>query len=230
MSATQPRRLGLALACALALMTSACVVSPIVTDGPGLIRGGNGGGSQAQGTNPVIQMLTANPMATSDKDAKITFTVVANSPTGAPLQYNWSATKGVLSSTTGQIVYWSPTKADGSLENPGDAQISVIITTSNGGSVVGTAMVKVLAGGATQVISTGAASPAPSMAPSASPSAAPTAEPTAAASTEPSASPSASPSADPSAEPTASPSAEPSASPSAEASPTASPTASPENT
>lgn len=181
MSATRPRRLGLALACALALMSSACVVSPlVVADGPGAAGVLGRPGAANQGLNPVIQMLTANPMATSDKDAKITFTVVANA--AGPMQYNWSATKGVLSSTTGQIVYWSPTKADGSLESPGDAQISVIITTANGGAVTGTAMVRVLADGTAKVVSTGGAAatkPEPSAKPAEKPSEKPSAAPTA---------------------------------------------------
>ncbi len=183
MSANRPRNFGLALACALALMSSACVVSPLVVDDRG--PGGLGrGGQVAQGINPNIDAFTANPMATSDKDAKITFTVVAGSPTGAPLQYNWSATKGVLSTNTGQVVYWSPTKADGSLETPGDAQITVIITNASGGSRVGTATVKILADGSTKVgpIGAGTASPAPaaSAKPSEKPSAAPSASPSAA--------------------------------------------------
>lgn len=187
---TQPRRLGLALACALALLNSACVVSPLVVDDRGGPFGTRPGQTQNQGNNPVLQALTANPTATADKDAKITFTVVATSPTGAPLQYNWSATKGTLSSNTGQLITWSPTKSDGSLDTPGDAQISVIITNASGGSVVGTANVKILADGSTKVgpIATTPASPSPNATPtpvaSAAPSASPSPSPSASASAD----------------------------------------------
>ena len=100
----RPRTLGLALVAAAALLTTACVVTPLATDYPG-IPGRPGAGAAAQGTNPILHAFTASPMATANKDDKITFTVVANSPANLPLQYNWSATKGTLSSNTGQVVY-----------------------------------------------------------------------------------------------------------------------------
>lgn len=181
MFAKPTRRLGLALACALALMTSACVVSPlVVSDGPGGL-GGPGAKPAIPGINPVINALTANPTSTADRDAKITFMV--NVSANGPVQYNWSATTGTLSSTTGQLVTWTP----GADAKPGTAQISVIVTTANGGSQTGTVTVQILADGGAKVVSA-PGSPAPSAAPSASPSPAASASP--AASTSPSASPS----------------------------------------
>lgn len=76
---------------------------------------------------PIIHSISANPTnVAANKDDKITFTVVATDPDGDNLSYSWSATKGTLSSTGGQVTSWSPLRGDGKLE-PGTATISVII-------------------------------------------------------------------------------------------------------
>jgi hypothetical protein len=89
------------------------------------------GGSSAQvpGRSPIIQAFDFSPKTGIDKDGTITFTVVANDPGGAPLQYNWTSTKGTMSSNSGQAVSWRPTKADGSFD-PGLATVTLIV--SNG--------------------------------------------------------------------------------------------------
>ena len=68
------------------------------------------------GREPVIHAFTPS-VTTVDANGQITFTVVANAPSGRPLQYNWSATSGLLSGNSGQTVSWRPMRnADGSLQ------------------------------------------------------------------------------------------------------------------
>lgn len=88
---------------------------------------------------PVINQFSANPTIATSKDDKITFTVVATDSDGDPLSYTWTATKGLLSSTTGQVTSWSPKRTDGELEN-GVATISVIV---NDGRQIETASVNI---------------------------------------------------------------------------------------
>ncbi len=76
---------------------------------------------------PVIHSISANPTNTAvSPDDKITFTVVATDADNDTLRYTWSATKGTLSATGGEVTSWSPLRGDGQLE-VGTATISVII-------------------------------------------------------------------------------------------------------
>lgn len=84
-------------------------------------------------TNPIIQAITPNPTAIARKDDVMTFTAVVHAPDGSVLDYTWSATKGYLSSTKGQMVSWTPQKADGSLE-AGIATIQVLVSNGKGGT------------------------------------------------------------------------------------------------
>lgn len=88
---------------------------------------------QSGAVNPIIQAIAPNPTAVATKSDVMTFTVNAYAPDGAVLDYTWSATKGYLSSTKGQVVSWTPQKADGSLE-AGIGSIQVLITNGKGGS------------------------------------------------------------------------------------------------
>lgn len=84
-------------------------------------------------TNPIIQAIAPNPTAVASKDSVMTFTATVHSPDGSALDYTWSSTKGYLSATKGQMVSWTPQKADGSLEI-GIATIQVLVTNAKGGS------------------------------------------------------------------------------------------------
>lgn len=89
---------------------------------------------QTSGTsNPIIQAIAPNPTAVASKDSVMTFTATVHSPDGSALDYTWSATKGYLSATKGQMVSWTPQKADGSLE-AGIATVQVLVTNAKGGS------------------------------------------------------------------------------------------------
>lgn len=180
----------------LAAVASGCVVS-LPASGP-----------NPYNRPPVISAFDYNPKGELSKDQPVTFTLVAIDPEGQPIQVNWSATKGVLSGTSGQAVSWSAIKPNGEL----DAGLATVTAVVSDGVQTSTAQanIQVNANGQVQVSSAGVASPgAPaSTAPSASPSTAPSA----AASASPSASPSAVPSASPSTAASASPSPSPSAS------------------
>lgn len=208
MSKSRLFRLGLvALAVLAASPLTACIVD---------VAGTPYAGRAPVGVNPVINAIAANPTSIADKDTPITFTVNTSDPTG-PLQYTWSATKGTLSATSGQSVFWRPVKSDGSLEAAGLATVTLLVTNSRGGTASSSLNLTIKDNGATDVGTSTA--PAPSASPSAAPSATPTPAPSASATPAASPSPSASPEASPS--PSASPveSASPSPSPSASASP-----------
>lgn len=79
----------------------------------------------------VLNSFDANPTNVASKQDKITFTVNAYNSNRSPMEYSWSATKGTLSGTRGQTVFWTPQKSDGSLES-GLATVQVLITDQNG--------------------------------------------------------------------------------------------------
>ncbi|MBM3274590.1 MAG: hypothetical protein FJZ00_05535 [Candidatus Sericytochromatia bacterium] len=83
-------------------------------------------------TGPIIlNSFDANPTNVVTKSDKITFTVNAYSTNKAAMEYSWSTTKGTLSGTRGQTVFWTPQKTDGSLES-GTATVQVLITDTDG--------------------------------------------------------------------------------------------------
>lgn len=83
------------------------------------------------GRNPIIQSFTANPSNVT-KGQPITFQVVATDPERNPLQLNWAATDGTLSTNTGQVVSWIPP------EKPGVYSVTVTVANGRGGFVTGT--------------------------------------------------------------------------------------------
>jgi hypothetical protein len=188
---------------AIAGAAAGCVVTPGTVTYSGSASIYDSSSPTNSGREPVIHAFT--PSVTSiDKDGAITFTVVANAPSGRPLQYNWSATKGLLSGNSGQTVSWRPLKLDGSLD-VGIATITVILSDGQY-STTGTVNIQVTAGGTATVVGTSGAAASPSPSPAA----------TATATPAPAASPSASPAA----------SATPAATPTPEATATAAPAAS----
>lgn len=95
----------------------------------------------APALDPIIQSFTANPSNMVPQGQPITFTVVANDPGKQSLQFNWSATGGLLSTNTGRVVTWTPPT------QPGIYTVSTIITNARGGAVTGTQNLTVLADG-----------------------------------------------------------------------------------
>lgn len=79
----------------------------------------------------ILNSFDANPTNVAAKSDKITFTVNAFNASKAPMEYSWSTTKGTLSGTRGQTVFWTPQKTDGSLET-GLSTVQVLITDQNG--------------------------------------------------------------------------------------------------
>ncbi|MNS27168.1 PKD domain protein [compost metagenome] len=92
------------------------------------------------GRNPIIQSFTANPSNVT-KGQPITFQVVASDPDRNPLQLNWAATDGTLSTNTGQVVSWLPP------EKPGVYSVTVTVANGRGGFVTGTQNLTVQANG-----------------------------------------------------------------------------------
>jgi hypothetical protein len=88
---------------------------------------------------PIITSLTANPTTVST-GAVSTITCNASDPDGDTLSYNWSATGGVLSSTTTNPVTWTAPNT------PGTYTINVTVTDGYGGSVQGSTSVVVSLG------------------------------------------------------------------------------------
>lgn len=161
----------------LPALVAGCVVSvsPTGTTGPGSL-----GGTQAQapGRSPIIHALDYSPKTGVGKDDAITFTVVAADPQGQPLQYVWTATRGTLSTNSGQTVSWRPTKPDGSYE-PGLATVSLLVSN---GAYTATGSVNIMIGerGAAkpEVPVVGTPAPMPTPEPTASPAATPAPTPT----------------------------------------------------
>lgn len=194
----------------LATLAAGCVYSPL----PSSVVYGSSNITGSTSTNgaPLIQQFTTNT-ASTDRNTPVTFTVVAHSQSGQPLQYTWSATKGLLSSNTGMNVSWKPSAADS-----GIATITLTVTDGTN-TQTGSLNLDIGAASVTAAPSTAPASAAPSA------STAPSATPTAAVSTSPKPSASASTAATPAASASASAAATSAASPAATgaASPAASP-------
>ncbi len=168
------------LAASLAMLVApGCILVPGAGGLSGISLGTTGGAGTI-----VVAGLAANPTNIADANSRITFTVVAQDNNALPMQYTWSATKGTLSATAGQMVYWSPDNSAGQVDS-GTATVMVLITDSSGASQEAAVNLTIQPNGQTQVS-------APSTAPAATP--APTSSPSATPSPSPSASPSASPS------------------------------------
>lgn len=80
--------------------------------------------------NPQIQALSANPTNVT-KGQPITVTIKAADPKQQPLEYTWSATGGTLSTTSGQLVQWTPPTTAGTYT------INVLVSNGTGGSTAG---------------------------------------------------------------------------------------------
>ncbi len=88
--------------------------------------------AQDDGTGPIIlNSFDANPTNVAAKGDKITFTVNAFNSNKTAMEYSWTTTKGTLSGTRGQTVFWTPQKTDGSLET-GLSTVQVLITDGDG--------------------------------------------------------------------------------------------------
>lgn len=116
-----------------------------------------GGASVA--TNPVIHAFTANPSNFVPAGQPITFQIVAHDPGDAPLQYNWSATGGTLSATSGQLIVWNPP------EKPGTYTVSAMISNARGGATSGHQNLIVQADGSAKLTTTEAPKEEPAPAP-----------------------------------------------------------------
>lgn len=180
---------------------------------------------------PVIASFDYNPKSGVTKNDVITFSVVSNDPEGKPLQYNWTATKGILTANSGSTVSWRPTKLDNTFES-GLTNVSVIVSD---GVMTNTASVNIFINGETITVDSNpvisaSPSPGPTAVPSVSVSTAPTAVPTAIPTSAPTVNPTpvATPTATvtPVATPVPTPTATATTVPVVEATPTASPTTS----
>jgi hypothetical protein len=111
-----------------------------------------GTGNQEAKVNrkPIVQQMNANPTNVSRKEDIISFKVVAIDEDGDILKYVWSATKGTLSSTQGEIITWMPQKSDGSLET-GVAIISVLVSDNKGGTDTSSVNVTIDSSGSAKV-------------------------------------------------------------------------------
>jgi hypothetical protein len=123
--------------------------------------------TQGKGTrNPIIQSFTATPTNVTQGQA-ITFQVLAHDPDRQPLQFNWTATDGTLSTNTGLVVSWIPPA------KPGTYTVMVTVTNGRGGFATGAHNLVVQADGSAKIGVTPMASAAPTaqLSPSAIPSA-----------------------------------------------------------
>jgi len=91
---------------------------------------------------PVINNLDVNPNSITGPDDSMTFTINTYDPDGDSLNYEWSATKGMLSANKGLTVSWSPKKSNGDIDT-GLATITVIVDDNNGGTVSGSINIKI---------------------------------------------------------------------------------------
>jgi hypothetical protein len=148
---------------AIILAVQGCALAPSM-----FTLGAASSNTQAQATsassvtNPIIQALAPNPSSVVRKGDAITFTVVAYAPDNAALQYTWTATKGPLSATAGQIVSWTPQKSDGSFES-GLATIQVILTNGKGGIAESAVNLTIAADGSATAIPAAIAPPLPAI-------------------------------------------------------------------
>lgn len=187
---------------AIAGAAAGCVVTPGGTVTYSSSAGIYGGPAANSGSDPIIDQFTPS-VNSVDKDGAMTFTVVAHAPSGRPLQFSWSATKGLLSGNTGRVVSWRPLKVDGTLDS-GLATITVLVTDGQY-TATGTANVMVAPAGTATLVGT-STNATPSTAPSAAASATPT--PAASATPTPDASATPTPAASATATPDASASAD----------------------
>lgn len=99
-------------------------------------------GTPKPGTQiPVIRSLTASPTSISQPGQSISIQIDAYDPSGGNLRYTWSATGGVLASTSGTLITWkSPSSA-------GTYTVTVLVANDGGGSVVGSLNINVSADG-----------------------------------------------------------------------------------
>lgn len=189
----------LALTAALAALPGCILDASTVTQAPV-------GTSVADSRAPIIAALDYSPKVAIGKNDFVSFTVVATAPSGKPLQYTWTSTKGMLTGNTGSTVAWRPTRADGSFE----AGLSTVTLVVSDGTFTSSANVNILisatgdatiskvdipSAGAGAASSPGVSAPStrPSTAPTPRPSAAPTPVPTLGPTPEPSVVPTAVP-------------------------------------
>lgn len=156
---------------------------------------------------PVIASFDYSPKSGVTKNDVITFTVVANDPEGRPLQYNWTATKGILSANSGNTVSWRPLKLDGSYES-GLSNVSVLVSD---GVMTNTANVNIFIQENSVTVATPNTNATP--APTSSPSVTPTVSPTVVSSPVPTVAPTVTPTTVPTVAPSAVVSPEPTANP-----------------
>lgn len=99
-----------------------------------VVQTGGSAGGQAGGNGnpaaPVITALMANPTSARPGQS-VALMVNAMSPGGKALRYQWSASGGVLSSTSGGITFWSAP------ERPGAYGVAVSVTDDAGGQAAG---------------------------------------------------------------------------------------------
>jgi hypothetical protein len=120
------------------------------------------------GVNPIIDSFTQN-ISEVKAGQPVTFTVVAHDPNKAALQFNWSATGGVLSTNSGRVVSWDPPT------DPKTYTVTVVITNANGGVATGSLNMTVHPEALPAPLPTTA--PAPVAIPTVTPTAAPTSTP-----------------------------------------------------
>lgn len=136
---------------------------------------------------PIIASFDYSPKSGMTRNDVITFSVVANDPEGKALQYTWTATKGILSSNSGNTVSWRPIKLDGSFES-GLSNVSVIVSD---GVMTNSANVNIFMQGESVTIAT--PNTIPTSVPSTSPSNMPSASPSSILTSSPTAIPTATP-------------------------------------
>jgi hypothetical protein len=95
--------------------------------------------------NPLILSFTANPLNVVNPGDSATFTVDAIDEDHDNLKYTWSATGGVLSSTTGRLVSWTPPA------RAGVYTILVSLSDGRGGTAEGAQNIIVKADGSSSV-------------------------------------------------------------------------------
>lgn len=76
---------------------------------------------------PQVKVANVNPRVIGSASDRMTFTIEASSPLGDSLEYTWSSTKGFMSATRGETVFWIPTDGSGKPET-GPAVITCVIT------------------------------------------------------------------------------------------------------
>lgn len=103
-----------------------------------------GQATPAPSKQPIVQSFTSNPSSGGDWTQVYTFNVQAHSPGNNVLSYQWTATGGTLSSTTGQLTSWTPPKKEGTYTvqvqvldsvTGGSAAAAANITVNGSGSV-----------------------------------------------------------------------------------------------